>query len=736
MTNHLMIAFDDLFQYKDFLQAGKWGHSPFGITVDLPNFARLESRSTVFRRASAVIPVCGPSRAAIMSGYSPYETGVFNNNEHWQDRILPEQIWTYHIKRAGFYMGTVGKLFHGYGPISPKYYSVLYDNARFKVRWNPSGPRTDWGGLWGGGWDDQEDRYYDSMVAEDTRAFLESRDPAAGPWHWEAGFHHPHNPWFAPNRIFEAINLDEIIIPADWPLAWELLPFPEKFIGMGKAVGSASPSTWTKKNIDHWRKTVRNYIAAIIWADEKLGEVLDALEASPFNDTTLISCWSDHGYHLGDKGSWHKFTLWEEACNAPMMISTPGQKTSQDIWDPVSLIDIGPTVCDFLGVDLPSHYRGRSLRPLIDGEDVPDCMVPSFNFGSVSGAIGEWRVSVYQDESFEFYNVMTDPWLKDNIAVRDPADPLFIKYREMLYETCREWGLDVVVGGAILRPGTPFTTFLGWEPPKDAATNSLLIMGDVNRMDRSPHYQRMYQMATIWREEPDRVINMPSGVGYLFMRNSSDKTQINGNDDNNEVVLGNGLDRQVNLGDGDDILTGAPGLKSAVSGGCILAFGGRGNDFIGGSNGAKWEQPHDTLFGGAGNDTLKGFAGNDVLYGGSGNDMLYGGAGQDTLVATSGRDTLFGGSGDDVLFVQGGSNVLFGGADSDTFVIRRTGDLQIIKDLSSADTLDLTDWAGIQPVAVKQVGTSVHVLAALEKIICRNTEVATVCDCITGATYV
>ena len=236
MTNHLMIAFDDLFQYKDFLQPGKWGYSPFGIELELPGLARLEARSTIFRRASAVIPVCGPSRASIMSGYSPYETGVFNN-ETWDDRIRPEQIWTYHLRRAGYWMGTVGKLFHGYNPVSSAVYSALYDSPPFVVRWNPSGPRTQWGGLSGGGWDGQEDLYYDSMVVEYTKKFLESRSRDDGPWHWEAGFHHPHNPWYAPNRIYSSLNLDDIIPPVDWPLspaeAVRVCPFnpsPEKVV--------------------------------------------------------------------------------------------------------------------------------------------------------------------------------------------------------------------------------------------------------------------------------------------------------------------------------------------------------------------------------------------------------------------------------------------------------------------------------------------------------------------------
>jgi|GEM_PF-955725 len=732
MTNHLSIAFDDLFQYKDFIQAGKWGHSPFGIEVALPNLARLEARSTNFRRASATIPICNPSRASIMSGFSPYETGVFNLDPVG-DWVKPEHLWTYHLRRAGYWMGTIGKIFHGYVPQPASVYAALYDSTPFTVIWNPSGDGIEWGGMYGKSWDDQEDRYYDAMVSDGTAAFLQSRNPADGPWHWECGFHHPHNPWYAPTRIYESLDLDDIIMPADWPLAWDLLPFPRDFVGMGQQIGTPSPSTWTPDEIDYWRRSVRNYIAAVVWADEKLGVVLDALEASPFNDDTLITCWSDHGYHLGDKDRWHKFTLWEESCNAPFMVSRPGQTVAREVWDPVSLIDIGKTVCDILGVDLPSHYRGVSLKPFCEGGTMPERMVPSFNYGSASGAIGPWRVSVYQDETFEFYNVMTDPWLKDNIALREPTNPLFLQYRDMLYETCREWGLDLVTDGAILRPGTPFTSFLGWEPPEKAITNSIFLIGDVEEMARTPNYLRMYQAATPWRGVAQQRIVMPTGVGFLNLTDNSENISILGNADSNVIVLSAGKNRTVDLGDGDDILTGVANSKSASLGGRVLAYGGRGNDWIGGSDGLNWEQPHDTLYGGAGNDTLMGYAGNDYLDGGAGDDSLDGGSGNDTLIAGAGNDTLIGGTGNDLLIVTGGSHRLTGGSDADVFRIMRTGQLQTITDLTSADTLDLSDWAGIQPVIVTQVGSTVEVTAALERIVCLSATRATVVARITGA---
>ena len=64
---------------------------------------------------------------------------------------------------------------------------------------------------------------------------------------------------------------------------------------------------------DKYRHAVRAYLASITFADAQIGRVLDALDESPHAKNTIVVLWSDHGWHLGEKGHWHKSTLWEEA---------------------------------------------------------------------------------------------------------------------------------------------------------------------------------------------------------------------------------------------------------------------------------------------------------------------------------------------------------------------------------------------------------------------------------------
>ena len=106
-----------------------------------------------------------------------------------------------------------------------------------------------------------------------------------------------------------------------------------------------------------WPHAVSAYLASISYADAQLGRVLDALDASPYADNTLIVVWSDHGWQLGEKEHWGKFTAWEASTRVPLIIVPPknapprgfkpGSRTNQ----PVTLLDVYPTVMDVLGVE-------------------------------------------------------------------------------------------------------------------------------------------------------------------------------------------------------------------------------------------------------------------------------------------------------------------------------------------------------------------------------------------------
>jgi arylsulfatase A-like enzyme len=74
---------------------------------------------------------------------------------------------------------------------------------------------------------------------------------------------------------------------------------------------------------EQWKKGIQAYLASIHFADAMLGRVLDALEKSPQRDNTIVVLWSDHGWHLGEKEHWQKFTGWRVCARVPLMMRVP-----------------------------------------------------------------------------------------------------------------------------------------------------------------------------------------------------------------------------------------------------------------------------------------------------------------------------------------------------------------------------------------------------------------------------
>ncbi len=111
-----------------------------------------------------------------------------------------------------------------------------------------------------------------------------------------------------------------------------------------------------------WKDALHGYLACTSYADAMGGRILSALEASPYVDNTIVVLWSDHGYHLGEKGQWGKHTLWERTSNVPFVWAGPGVAEGARTDVTVSLIDIYPTLMEQCDLPAPrQQLEGVSL---------------------------------------------------------------------------------------------------------------------------------------------------------------------------------------------------------------------------------------------------------------------------------------------------------------------------------------------------------------------------------------
>lgn len=187
------------------------------------------------------------------------------------------------------------------------------------------------------------------------------------PFFLGCGIYRPHEPWFVPQRYFEPFPLAPIQLPPGYrPDDLDDVPPAGRRIARNRYFPHI---LWQGQ----WRNGVQAYLASIHYADAMVGRVLDALEKGPNADNTIVVLWSDHGWHLGEKEHWQKFTSWRACARVPMIIRVPKGvpglpegTTPGSVCDrPVSLLDLFATLTGLCGVPAKPDIESRSLIPLL-----------------------------------------------------------------------------------------------------------------------------------------------------------------------------------------------------------------------------------------------------------------------------------------------------------------------------------------------------------------------------------
>ena len=424
--NVLFIAIDDLNDW-----VGPLGGHP---QVKTPHLDRLAARGTTFTNAHCQSPLCNPSRTSLLTGLRPTTTGVyalapwFRTAEKFRDTPTVFQ-W---FKKHGYVTLTGGKVFHD--PYPPRL-DRKDDGPEVDVWGTPGGftPRPkakfvqtpdnialmDWGVF-----PETDEDCFDYDVA--TWAVGRLKNPPKGPFFLAVGLRHPHVPCYAPRKWFELYPEATLELPPvkaddrdDLPrfasyLHWKL---PE-------------PRLKWLQDAKQWKPLVRAYLASVSFVDAQVGRVVDALAAAGLEKNTVVVLWSDHGWHLGEKGITGKNTLWERSTRVPLIFAGPGVTRGAKCGRPVELLDIYPTLADLCGLPANPANEGLSLVPqLKDAKAARDRpAVTTHNPGNHAVRTERWRYIRYADGSEELYDHSADPHEWTNLA----ADPRYADRKKEL----------------------------------------------------------------------------------------------------------------------------------------------------------------------------------------------------------------------------------------------------------------------------------------------------------------
>ncbi len=437
--NVVFISIDDLNDWQ-----GALGGNP---QVKTPNMDRLFSKGTLFTNAHCSQAVCTASRNSLLSGLHPSSTGWYTSttsmNESYERVMGSHKMLPQHFKDNGYVTMAVGKIYHK-GTSDYK--------SRTKDFWSTTGPKYKVSGKLrdrGDGYKgtkfypfpkggsqitnhygfkdghslcagplDKDDmpngQMYDEIIANWAVDQLNAKHDK--PFFLAVGFVRPHTPYTAPRKYFDLYDPQKIILPKIPDGEMADIPMLGKSIAHGRL-----------KNGDHHavinlsdtyaRDLVHGYLACVSFVDAQVGKVIDALEKSPHADNTIIVLWSDHGQHLGEKHSWRKQTLWEEATKVPLFFKSP-ESQSAKCAQVVSLLDIYPTLVDLCGLPEAKKLEGKSLLPLLKNpntkSDKP--ILCTWYYKNHAIRSNDWRYIRYRDGTEELYDHRTDGGEHINLA--------------------------------------------------------------------------------------------------------------------------------------------------------------------------------------------------------------------------------------------------------------------------------------------------------------------------------
>jgi arylsulfatase A-like enzyme len=427
--NVLFIAIDDQNDWIGYL-----GGHPM---VKTPHIDALAARGTAFTNAHCQTPICNPSRTSLMTGLRPSTTGIyglapwFRTVPEFKDVVTLPQ----YLKKHGYKTLSTGKIYHGrYGYMKgQKEFDVLgpgasgkpYPKDKKKLVTTPFGNHrlVDWGTF-----PHKDEDKGDWQVASWAVDQLDEKPEE--PFFMGVGFFLPHVPLFATQEWFDLYPDDDSVLPkildndrADtprfsWYLHWYL---PEVRL------------KWLQDN-SQWRNIVRSYLACTSFMDSQVGRVLAALKRNKLEDNTIVVLWSDHGWHLGEKGITGKNTLWDDGTRVPLVFAGPGIKPKQLCGKPAELLDIYPTLLELCGLPANDKLEGHTLMPQLKDASAPRKWpaITTHNHDNHGVRSEHWRYIQYADGSKELYDMRKDPNEWSNLATNPEYSDIIKQHQAFL----------------------------------------------------------------------------------------------------------------------------------------------------------------------------------------------------------------------------------------------------------------------------------------------------------------
>lgn len=425
-----------------------------------PALDRLAARATVFDNAYCNYPLCGPSRASMMYGLRAFNAGIYDNGTEFAASI---PTFAHYLRLLGYQTCLSGKM-HYIGPDQLHGFDERLTTDIYPSDFNWA---ANWSADHGG---DDPDRLlaaagevhgikrsgvYERTIQldfDDEVCFTAARkihDYARSdvdrPFCLFASFTHPHDPFAVPQAYWDRYDHDAIDMPEIPRLPRVALDAHSQRLHDHIGVADADMTDAEIKIARH------GYYAAISYIDDQVATLLNAVETAGVADNTVVVFLSDHGEALGERGLWFKRSFYDVALKVPLLIAMPGETMQRRCENPVSLVDLLPTLVDIGGGDertIDAPYNGRSLAPALkgaalDGPDIVHAEMAADALKAPAVAIIDWPHKYIHCDTDPplLFNLVDDPLEEKNLAGTPEAADVETRLAAAVQET---WDLPAL----------------------------------------------------------------------------------------------------------------------------------------------------------------------------------------------------------------------------------------------------------------------------------------------------
>ena len=391
--------------------------TPYGHSfVRTPYQQRLADEGAVFQNAYCNSPLCVPSRASFMTGLQLHRTRVWDNTIPLASDI---PTWAHRLNNAGYETVLCGKM-HFIGPdqlhgfthrIMPDihgqggYHTNLPDWTTGKLA-DPLAVSDRLTKDTGPG--DTVHQRFDDEAARRAVTYLLDGDRHEQPWAMCVGIFAPHFPFRVRPEYYYGYYPEHADLPRT-----PTLPLDESHPQTHRLRDHFQAENITEEQI---RVARAAYYGLTEFGDDKIGEILAAVDANGLANNTIVVYTSDHGESLGEHGLWYKCTFYDPSTRVPLIVRWPGVvKPGSRHKQVTSLLDLVQTMLDVAGAD-PGDTDGVSLAPLLRG-DAEDDDGEAFSEYHAHGTTtpgrmlrrGRYKLNYYLGDPPELFDLEADP---------------------------------------------------------------------------------------------------------------------------------------------------------------------------------------------------------------------------------------------------------------------------------------------------------------------------------------